>query len=1456
MAIDDTNKLLVNDGSKTETITFAQFKDGTVLNDSDKFLINNGTKTETVTWAEIEKELGPKGVVVQPTVLKPKDGAGSGEEIYLKTDTITSIEGGGINTCETDTIQSVESVYDLSNVTSTESINTPENAIDGNPQTFASVAGAAIRVTPTGKITVPAGYSASIYCSMSAGESNVVSAEFVNAGVKSQTYDVSAADYYMPIYENTTGADDEIVYYEQKRLSASGNPAGFSYITGIAIHPNGEGPYVYTDADLVQYMVQPGATLTFPSSKDFDCFPVGTVVQSDWDQGYIWSNYLFDPGSGDVDSPERAFNGDLTNAATSGAYPGGTESLLTFTLPDGLVFDGKVEANLAQGGSISYFAIRTDKGDYPMTVTGTNTKYDISAAFNLGSSNYFTIVHDNSSTHSSNLSGVWINGLLLVDEGIDNPDEVKVISQDEDANTITVDGGTWIVPDGSENTDRDWSQNVDVAVPYTDFPASNGFDGNITTQAVSEGAEGFVINFDPPLAVTSSVEVLGGSGSGDSGFCRIDGANTAPVDFPTNATSNGGPFTPIYSGSGSLEAITIRDIGNSAPNDQCGFTAVRIDGRLLVNQGFTKLVKETPYGTTLTVAGPTDLARMSGSIFMTDGAGAPGPYSQTPYKLVTSEIESVETGPSFDTSQTSDFTDPKNAFDSNENTAATSGQFLYFTLPSNNNTVEVLVENTTGSLIAFYIQNDTGYANGKGTWDVGTTGWSTSSNQIDIPANSGKGTITFTNTATDKTIGRFYAVSPGVKIYTIKADGKAAGTTLTFADPNPDLQYFLPGDVVQGEKENPAGLDFYYRIGSMELDGAIRNFKVPLNPENAVDGDPDSRAQTTSDDGGYAANGIDCVFPNGFGGPNGEAFVKIATSPGVKMAVNGDFDNSFEPIYDANSYVDLTDKKTGKLERLTYWATSNAICGIYGFMEATNNSNILNTGGVYGTIDADDPVRVLSTDLASNSMVVDGGDWGAYDTSQVWSSGTTTGVLSFDSAWSNAFDGIGKAGDAFSPNTLAGVLPGDGPASIAFPTPLQVEPTDVIEVVAYYSTQTAVDTSTGVWLTGSSGEVKVPFVATGFTYISAILMGANVGTFFTGFKMLAGNGDWTGVAKISINGRVLLNPVNNSQVWSSYGTGTPYSANNGWINSFDGNNSATSPTTFAAAGQTMTWTPDSPIPVTVSATFYLYNQTDGSTYGCKVNGDWLAGTNNYGVPVTKTAAELGGNLTSIELVTDGSPVGAYLTAVEVDGQLLVDKGINGNTNVKYQTNGGHGEIVSVNIDDNKLLINNTGDRDNRWIAENKAGTDFAVAGPSYIDEPLLTTHVELESSQFATIPEGVDGLKEIIWNINGVDQSAGTNNPYRPTGLPLNSLITIKVKQIANSIGESEWSTSTTFTTGASFTLKEHYIKEIRELEKQLAAAQGGNTRSVGRRRARNADGTYRGDDPSTPDVNEAWEDG
>ena len=131
------------------------------------------------------------------------------------------------------------------------------------------------------------------------------------------------------------------------------------------------------------------------------------------------------------------------------------------------------------------------------------------------------------------------------------------------------------------------------------------------------------------------------------------------------------------------------------------------------------------------------------------------------------------------------------------------------------------------------------------------------------------------------------------------------------------------------------------------------------------------------------------------------------------------------------------------------------------------------------------------------------------------------------------------------------------------------------------------------------------------------------------------------------------------------------------------------------------------------------------------------------------------------------------------------------------------------ITGNTLTLSHTSptDNDQVWVAnDNQAGTDFYVTGITIIDAPLLTADVELESSQFATFPADVDGLKEIIWNIDGTDQSAGTNNPYKPTGLPLNSLVTVKVKHIGNSLGESDYSDVSKFTTGGSRTLNDYYM--------------------------------------------------
>jgi len=59
MPINDSDRLLVNDGNQTETITFGQLKEGTVLNDSDLILINDGVKTETIRWEQVKEEIVP-----------------------------------------------------------------------------------------------------------------------------------------------------------------------------------------------------------------------------------------------------------------------------------------------------------------------------------------------------------------------------------------------------------------------------------------------------------------------------------------------------------------------------------------------------------------------------------------------------------------------------------------------------------------------------------------------------------------------------------------------------------------------------------------------------------------------------------------------------------------------------------------------------------------------------------------------------------------------------------------------------------------------------------------------------------------------------------------------------------------------------------------------------------------------------------------------------------------------------------------------------------------------------------------------------------------------------------------------------------------------------------------------------------------------------------------------------
>ena len=200
---------------------------------------------------------------------------------------LSEVEGGGIDTCETELIENVEGsriIYELSNVTGSNTVTSAEYAIDGDPTNYGYVNNGSCRLTPTGTIYVPPGFYLAAVNACSAGETNKMTAKFKNAGVVEVDYVRSdGQDTYLSVYSNTTNTVDELEYYEIVRINDNTSLANNqSYIAGLAVVPNGSGPYYFTDVELPQYMIQPidtNVTLTFPSNQGFDCFEPGDVVQ-------------------------------------------------------------------------------------------------------------------------------------------------------------------------------------------------------------------------------------------------------------------------------------------------------------------------------------------------------------------------------------------------------------------------------------------------------------------------------------------------------------------------------------------------------------------------------------------------------------------------------------------------------------------------------------------------------------------------------------------------------------------------------------------------------------------------------------------------------------------------------------------------------------------------------------------------------------------------------------------------------------------------------------------------------------------------------------------------------------------------------------------------------------------------------------------------------------------------
>ena len=233
------------------------------------------------------------------------------------------------------------------------------------------------------------------------------------------------------------------------------------------------------------------------------------------------------------------------------------------------------------------------------------------------------------------------------------------------------------------------------------------------------------------------------------------------------------------------------------------------------------------------------------------------------------------------------------------------------------------------------------------------------------------------------------------------------------------------------------------------------------------------------------------------------------------------------------------------------------------------------------------------------------------------------------------------------------------------------------------------------------------------------------------------------------------------------------------------------------------------------------------------------------LPIT----EDGASVKTLKLVGNGSTF-PLLQAIRINGKVLVDSslvtdavkivsiddsvpsitvddgewdpaGVTGDAKVTCQSPLKAPTNWTVEaIEGNTLSLSHATPDDNAqvWVAnDNQAGTDFYVTGPSIVDEPLLTADVRLESSLFATTPADADTLKNIVWELNGAQQNAGTSNPYTPTGLATNTTYTVRVKHQGNALEDSPWSDSTTFTTGATRNLYTYYKERVEVLENRLA---------------------------------------
>ena len=311
-------------------------------------------------------------------------------------------------------------------------------------------------------------------------------------------------------------------------------------------------------------------------------------------------------------------------------------------------------------------------------------------------------------------------------------------------------------------------------------------------------------------------------------------------------------------------------------------------------------------------------------------------------------------------------------------------------------------------------------------------------------------------------------------------------------------------------------------------------------------------------------------------------------------------------------------------------------------------------------------VKVTATDVSAKTITVDGGDWDASNQSQVWSANSsfTAGSLQAGSL-ANAFDGNDSTVVESTQN---------GTWEVTFDPPLSGEisvknnaaTTDRTWHVYVGVTDNAVNSSGSVGyqsLGTFSGVTKI-------TQTSAGLYG-------------------TSVSAIKVGGSLLVDPVLDSQVWSSQVTGTAYGTNvnvGPFTNLFDGD-----PTTYTAAraDSWCGWIPPS------NSTYEVHFTKDSGAQSLEINGQ----------PYNGSSPATGNNLTSVRWNTNAANQWVRVSMIKLDGKLVLDPGIRDLGDNKVSTvSPKQGSGTVSNISGNVVTVSPYTDncfKEGQWLTVNK-----------------------------------------------------------------------------------------------------------------------------------------------------------